>query len=321
MVKLNNLKCCHKCHVVVCYVRKAEGDCNPPGIPVERFQGVWQLLWRRLQYWDRSGFSMRGECMWLRVGSILCRTGSLDTLKVWMHVLVTANICLCGKNRFSRSVLRTHPSCLLQDWISFPKSNDSLWDLHSRECQSHRMRNRISCCSFIIKASICAYEKWTSEVSLVILASLFIKILIGCSDWLNHFPWFSVGVIDCYWWYPLRPKLISVSLSVSLNSCCLQWTSGDKYFLWEASWRSFCSFSRSLCLWHSLYSRLWIKCQISAYFDAVVWMRFRTSLEVIELMICITVIHESVIRTNPSCFHILMGIISIIFNKNTCRPG
>lgn len=146
----------------------------------------------------------------------ICCVGLLDTLKVRMHVLVTANICQCGKNRFSRSVLRSHPSCLLQDWIIFPKSSDSPGDLHSCKCQSHRMRNRISCCSFIIEASICAYEKWTGKVSLVILASLFIQILIGCSDWLSHFPWFSVGVIDCYWWYPLRPKLISVSLSVSL---------------------------------------------------------------------------------------------------------
>lgn len=52
---------------------KAEGDCEPPGIPAERSLVVWQLLWRRLQYWDRSGFSVRGECMWLRVGYMLCR--------------------------------------------------------------------------------------------------------------------------------------------------------------------------------------------------------------------------------------------------------
>lgn len=30
-------------------------------------------------------------------------------------------------------------------------------DLHSGECQSHRMRNRISCCSFNIEVSICTY--------------------------------------------------------------------------------------------------------------------------------------------------------------------
>lgn len=97
MAKLNNLKRCHKCHVVERYVRNAEGDCEPPGIPVELSQGVWQLLWRRLQYWDRSGFSTRGEWMWLCVGHILCRTGSLDTLKVWKHVFVPANICLWRK--------------------------------------------------------------------------------------------------------------------------------------------------------------------------------------------------------------------------------
>lgn len=95
------------------------------------------------------------------VWAIYC-VGLLDTLKVRMHVLVTANICLCGENRFSRIVLRSHPSCLLQDWISFPKSSDSPWDLHSCECQSHRMRNRISCCSFIIEASKCSNEKWTA---------------------------------------------------------------------------------------------------------------------------------------------------------------
>lgn len=101
--KTEYLKRCHKCHVVERYVRKAEGDCEPPGIPVERSQGVWQLLWRRLQYWDRSGFSVSGEWMWLCVGHILCRTGSLDTLKVWKHVLVPANICLCGKKGSGRA--------------------------------------------------------------------------------------------------------------------------------------------------------------------------------------------------------------------------
>lgn len=188
MVKLNNLKRCHKCHVVERYVRKAEGDCEPPGIPVERSQGVWQLLWRRLQNWDRSGFSVRGEWMWLRVGHILCKTGSLCTLKVRKHVLVPANICLCSENGFRQSVLRTHPSCILQDWISFPKSNDSPGDLHSCECQSHRMRNRISCCSFIIKATVCSYEMWTRR-SLFAYAGFIIYSNRNRLFWLAKSGW------------------------------------------------------------------------------------------------------------------------------------
>ncbi len=59
--------------------------------------GVWQLLWRRLQFWDRSGFSVSGEWMWLCVGHILCRTGSLDTL-LWTHVLVL-QIFVCVAKR------------------------------------------------------------------------------------------------------------------------------------------------------------------------------------------------------------------------------
>lgn len=174
---------------------KAEGDCKPPGIPVERSLVVWQLLWRRLQYWDRSGFSVRGECMWLRVGYILCRViryikgtdacvGDCKYLPVWRKQV--------QPQRIKESSIMSPPRL-----NHLPKSSDSPGDLHSCKCQSHRMRNRISCCSFIInEASICAYEKWTAKVSLVILASLFIQILIGCSDWLSHFPWFSVGVID-----------------------------------------------------------------------------------------------------------------------------
>ncbi len=97
MAKLNHLKCFHKCHVVERYVRKAEGDCEPPRIPVEQSQDVWQLLWRRLQFWDRSGFSVSGEWMWLCVGHIFCRTGSLDTL-LWTHVLVL-QIFVCVAKR------------------------------------------------------------------------------------------------------------------------------------------------------------------------------------------------------------------------------
>lgn len=161
MVKLNNLKCCHKCHVVVRYVRKSWGrlqatrdSCGT--IPGRVTASVEEVAILRSE-WVFCAWGMYVIYVW----AIYC-VGLLDTLKVRMHVLVTANICLCGENRFSRSVLRSHPSCLLQDWISFPKSSDSPWDLHSCECQSHRMRNRISCCSFIIEASKCSYEKWTA---------------------------------------------------------------------------------------------------------------------------------------------------------------
>lgn len=196
-------------------------------------------------------------------------------IKGLKHILVPANICLCDENGFRQSVLRTHPLCLLQDWISLAKSNDSPRDLHSCECQSHRMQNRISCCSFIIEASICTYEMWTARVSLVILASLFIQILMVYSDWLNHFPQFSVDVIDCYWWNPLRPELISVSLSFSLIPAVYDGPVVTNISCGKrCDVRFLCVFSLSPSLTHSLYSCLWIKCQISAYFDALVWMRF-----------------------------------------------
>jgi len=150
-----------------------------------------------------------------------CVTASLEEVAVlrseWVFREWGMDVIMCGpyivQNRFIRyikvryermcwyckyssvwqkgvrqSVLSTHPSCLLQDWISFPKSNDSPGDLHRCECQSHRMLNRISCCSFITEASVWTYEIGTANVSLVILASLFIQILIFCSDWLNNFP-------------------------------------------------------------------------------------------------------------------------------------
>ncbi len=219
-------------------------------------------------------------------------------------------IFVCGENGFRQSILRTHPSCLLQDWIGFPKSNDSPGDLHSCECQSHRMRNRISCCSFIIEASICTYKMGTAKVSLVILASLFIQILIVCSDWLNIFPSFSVGVIDCYWWYPLRPELISVSLSVSLIPAVYD---GPVVTNISCGTRCDVRFAVFMCfLALSVFDALFIAaCELSVELVlTLVWMRFWASLEVMEqLIICITVIHEPLILTNQSCYHVLMKII------------
>ncbi len=157
-------------------------------------------------------------CEWgmdvIMCGPYIVQNGFIRYIKVRYE-----RMCWCCKyssvwqKGVRQSILSTHPSCLLQDWISFLKSNDSPGDLHRCECQSHRMLNRISCCSFITEASV-----WNRNCqSLFGYTGFIIYSNLNLLFWLaKSFPIILSRCYRLYWWYPLRPKLISVSLSVSL---------------------------------------------------------------------------------------------------------